>query len=154
MIAWVLSLMLILQPEAPWKTTYESTATTIVQKATATPIKGDSKGGAYTAVILVSLAWFESRFDPEAHNPKDPGGGSYGLYQASRVPIPDVAAQTDQALGMIRQSFKACAALPVEKRLSWYTTGGPVCVPTKESTHRMGLAMRLLKEHPVASQER
>lgn len=148
MVAWILALMLVLQPVAPWSETYESSAAVIAAESTTHPMKGD-KNGNYTAVVLVSVAWFESRFNPEAHNPKDPGGGSYGLYQASRVPIPEVATQTAQALEMIKQSFRVCAGLPLEKRLSWYTSGGPVCFPTKESTHRMQLAMKLLKEHPA-----
>lgn len=147
MTAWILTIMLALQPHAPWIEGYENTASIIAAKAQAAPMKGD-KTGVYTAAILVSLAWFESRFDPNAHNPKDPGGGSYGLYQASRVPVSDIGTQTEQALNAIKISFRACKTLPLDKRLSHYTTGGPVCFSTKESTHRMNLAMKVLKEYP------
>ena len=146
---WALSLMQVLQPEAPWKATYENTANAIVSIAVEHPLNLADKPIERTIALLVSLSWFESRFDPNAHNSKDPGGGSYGLYQASRKPLASVEEDTENALQLIRQSFKLCTGLPPDKLLSWYTTGGPKCFPTKESTHRMALANRLLKEHPA-----
>lgn len=147
MVAWLLAIMIALQPVAPWRDTYEKSAMAIAQAAVEQSVKGDDNGS-YTAVILVSLAWWESRFNPEAHNAKDPGGGSFGLFQASRVAIPNIFAQARQAAAKVNQSFIGCSKLPLDKRLSHYTTGGPVCFPTRESTHRMNFAMKLLKEHP------
>ena len=68
MSSWILSLMLLLQPPGitPWSGGYEQTAETIAKVAQADPVFAGEHGADRTAVLLVALGWFESRFRPDA----------------------------------------------------------------------------------------
>lgn len=145
MIAWILAAMVLLQPSAPWKDSYEHTAKGILEGATSEPIfRGD--GGVFRTVALdVSLAWFESRFNPVALGDK---GRSWGLYQFQDHGKPEgVKAQTIIANRLIRESFRICAARPLEERLGWYAAGGNGCDRgLTHSRHRIWKAQWLIRK--------
>src|SRR5262245_18473882 len=63
--SWVLSMMLKAEPAhaaSPWRPTYGATADAFARAATARPLFQGPLGAERTAAILVSVAWFESRF--------------------------------------------------------------------------------------------
>lgn len=80
--SWVLALMLILQPEAPWKSTYQSSAEAIASAAQKHSVFDGPDGEARTAAWLVSLAYFEGSFKQDAagdcHEKFDNGLGFSG----------------------------------------------------------------------------
>ena len=146
---WILALMLSIQPAitTPWSASFPATADAIARAAVAEPLFAGESGPARTAALLVSVGWFESRFRVDAVGDH---GHSHGLFQASRVPIADIDEQTRQALGMMRTSFRVCAGRQTADWLSWYASGGATCTNVGgliASRHRVGLAMRLWKEH-------
>lgn len=146
-VAWIVSLMIRLQPVAPWRDSYESTARGILEGAQMEPIFQGESGLRRTVALDVALAWFESRFDPNASGD---GGKSRGLYQVQFSGEPEsVVQQTIRANRMIRDSFRVCWARPLEERLGWYASGGPNCLREggiRASRHRMGKAKMMLGE--------
>ena len=77
--AWVLSLMLALEPHSPYAATFSATATAIAHVvASEQPLFDGADGRVRTAALLVSLGWFESRFDQHAVGDH---GGAHGLFQ-------------------------------------------------------------------------
>jgi len=147
MTAWILSLMLILQPKAPWAETYNQTAQAISDASESEPLFKGENGKEKTAVLLISLAWFESRFDPNAIGDK---GKSYGLYQQQGMgELSDPKVATMVAIQQIKISFRVCINKPLDERLGWYTNGGPDCEKDKtKAKHRMLKAFWLLKTYP------
>lgn len=145
--AWVLGFMLLLQPRAPWRATYENTAAAIAKGAELAPVFDGDDGVARTAALDAAIAWFESRFDPRALGDH---GRSHGLYQVQgHGELEDPLDQTILANAMIRSSFDVCRKHPLEERLGWYAAGGNDCERgLRESRNRIGLAMRLFKKHP------
>ncbi len=150
--AWILSLMLLLQPTAPWSGTYAATATAIDQVVHEQPslFTDDLEGLQKTAAVLVSLAWFESTFKPNAVG----GGGRFrGLYQTGgHGDLADPVVATRVALALVRESFELCRARPLEERLAYYAAGGASCrdVPPDalaRSRYRILKAMWLVKHH-------
>ena len=143
-IAWIVSLMIGLQPTAPWGDSYESTARGIYEGAKVEPIFQGESGLRRTIALDVALSWFESRFDPNAVGD---GGKSRGLYQIQfSGESESVTHQTIRANRMIRESFRVCWARPLEERLGWYASGGPNCSREgglKASRHRMMKAKKL-----------
>lgn len=144
---WVLSLMIGLQPLAPWRESYPETASAIARASRTFPAFEGANGAKRTAALLVSLAWFESRFDPQAHGDH---GQSLGLFQISRVHAKSVELLEPNyapyhALSLIRRSFEVCRSKPVDERLAWYAAGGDGCSDAgiRKSAHRMALARRL-----------
>lgn len=127
---WVLALMMILQPRAPWLKTYERTARAIATAAQeAPPLFEDDEDRSKTAALLVSIAWFEGSFNPAAKGKQ----GELGTFQAKpgklapeafRPDFPeDVETQARVALRMVRQSFASCKRNRPEERLAEYTSG-------------------------------
>jgi hypothetical protein len=157
MAAWILSLMLFLQPSAPWRDTFPATAEAISVAAHEAPIFTGRDAVERTAAQLVALMWFESRFDPNAAGDH---GQSLGLAQIgvsnlhalglTREQLFDPATNTRAALRMMQLSFVVCRVHPKEERLAHYAAGGDGCTKgIKESVHRTQLAARLLRDHPV-----
>ncbi len=151
--AWILALMVSLQPvdRTPWADTFAETALAVDQVVRDEPplFKGVD-GRQRTAALLVSLAWFESRFRGDAEGDH---GQSLGLYQISRAHAPrqellGAASATRRALALIRTSQRVCAARPLEEQLGWYASGGSSCGGLTKSRHRVNLAGKLLREHP------
>jgi hypothetical protein len=168
--AAVLAVMRVLEPSSPYAGTFESTADSIAARATAEPLFQGEDGPSRTAALLVSLGWFESRFQPDARGDCDhahttrqgtcASGGrasSFCLFQlnASNLTMlgtteeqltSDVDACVASAIRMLRSSLSVCARLPLEERLAWYAGGGATCMAPSEdarrkSRHRWAKAM-------------
>jgi Transglycosylase SLT domain len=123
MTGWVLSLLLFLQPDAPWRASYEETAHAIATAAAESePLFPGPDGRARTAALLVAVAYHESRFDPKAVGD---GGRSFGLFQHQRGGAsnftPAIAAP--RALASLRASRQACRARPEGEQLAAYASG-------------------------------
>lgn len=152
-VSWVVGLLMSLEPLAPWANTYEKTAEAIARVSESEPLwAAEEQGEERTASLLVALAWYESRLKPDA---KSKNGQWYCLFQVAKSYLPDpnkalaepeVCARV--AMKLIRQSFQACRARPLEERLAIYTSG--YCDRGgQESRYRMFLAKKLLKDHPM-----
>jgi membrane-bound lytic murein transglycosylase MltF len=147
MTDWILALMFALQPEAPWTDSYLETAQAIADVSERDSLfKGDD-GPRRTAALLVSLAWFESRYDQEAIGDH---GRSCGIHQVQPrtsqrytcEELQDPAVSAKEAIRLIRISMRICHSLAPEERLSWYTSGS--CNRgARESRNRLNLAARL-----------
>lgn len=163
MVTWALLLMNFLQPNAPWKASYQATATAIVTTvAYSEPLFIGINGRERTVVFLISLAWFESRFNSVAlgdcHTKGDsqckPGedklAKAFGLYQQHDHGIlTDPAEATAVALQQIRISFRVCHSKELSERLGWYTAGGNDCERgLRESRNRVLKAEWLYKKFP------
>lgn len=159
MVTWILTLMVALQPSAPWRDTYEQTAKAIAEVVQEeVPLFGGADARERSAALLVAVAWAESRFDPKAVGDH---GRSVGLYQIFQPNLPtregfkrddilDHAVNaTKVAHRMFRESMNVCAKRPLEERLGWYASGDGSCARgLPESRFRMGLAARVFKQHP------
>jgi hypothetical protein len=159
MIAWILTLMIALQPRAPWLDTYEATAKAIASVvAEEAPLFSGTEGREKSAALLVALSWAESRFDPKAVGDQ---GKSVGLYQIfhTNLPTPEGFARKDilgnqpnatkVAHRMLKQSMTICGKRPVEERLGWYASGDGACAKgLSESRFRVGLALKVFKANP------
>ncbi len=152
-VAWVVGLLSTLEPSSPWKDTYEKTAEAIAHASDREPLFApDDHGAERTATLLVSLAWYESRFNPRATSKN---GRWYCLYQIDKghfaepeKALSDPELCTRTAMKLLRDSLQRCKARVPDDRLAAYTSGdcsrgGP------ESRYRMFLARKLLKEHPM-----
>lgn len=150
MTAWLLSIMLFLEPAPPWKASYEETAKAIVDGAKQVPLFDGPMAVERTIALDASLAWFESRFNPNAIGDH---GKSRGLYQVQYIgPDEGVTAQTVRANRMMLQSFKICSKRPLEERLAWYASGGNGCDREggiRASKHRMLKAFWLFRKFPT-----
>ena len=139
--------MVLLVPRATWRETYEATAQGVVDGAHDEPVFDGAYGVEKTIALDVSVAMFESTFNPNAVGDH---GAAKGLYQVHGA-MPENARQaTVEANRMMRQSFKACRSRPLEERLAWYASGGATGCENpggqKASRHRVGLALRLFSK--------
>lgn len=150
-VAWVVGLMVALEPSAPWRGTYEKTAEAIARVAESEPLFED-KGEERTAALLVAVAWYESRLKPNAVS----GNGQWlCLYQVDKRHLADPQkALTDPevctraAVKILRASLKRCARSPSNERLAFFMSGA--CNKgVADSRYRMFLASKLLREHPM-----
>lgn len=165
--------MIAVQPTAPWRDTYETTAIAIASNARISPLFEGKHGVEKTAALLVSLAWFESHLKPDAEGDhrclrfdgkkcvqKGPAT-SFCLLQVSEsnfaamgVKRADVQSDINvcvrTGLRLAHVSFGVCRSLPLEDRLRHYAGGGDGC-PTnedaaKKSKHRFNKG-RWIFEH-------
>lgn len=159
---WILGLMTYLQPVAPWEATYKDTADAIARVvAVEEPLFEGPDGRERTAVLMVSVAFFESNFKPGAlgdcghEGPCKKGevGKSHGRFQVQGHgelldPLDDARA----ALIEMRASMRACRAHPVEDRLAFYASGNADGCENaggqRASRNRMKRAMWLYKRNP------
>lgn len=149
---WILSLMSILQPQAPWMDTYPATASAIDKAVQEQPplFEADPDARAKTAAILVALAWAESTFKPNAAG----RGGVNGLFQVGgHGDMSDPVKASRVALELVRESFRVCRARPVGERLAVYAAGGTSCstMPASvlaKSRFRVMKGLALVKQHP------
>lgn len=171
--ALVLAMMLHAEPDAvrsPWRATYDSTAAAIARASVASPLYAGDDGPGRTAAVLVSIAWFESRFDPRAEGdrPRRADGSlgaatSFCAFQINAANLgwlgvtrerllEDVDACVAAGLRMARVSLRICRAEPPEHALDWYASGGDGCFrpPRDEGAHRMRKAMWLFATTPRA----
>jgi len=146
-ISWILSLMILLQPNAPWKSDYENIATGIEQGAKRVPVFQGDSAVKMTIALDVSLAWYESRYDRHAVGDH---GTAHGLYQVHAPEDETIEEQTVNANLLLKHSFKVCIANPLNERLAWYASGkGDGCENEggrKASRHRMATAMWLFRK--------
>lgn len=147
MLKTILTVMTLLQPQAPWKGDYETVARGLLEGAAAAPVFEGAWGVQRTIALDVSLAWFESRFD---HHATGDNGAAHGLYQVHRREAESVKAQTVEANELIKASFRICKNRPLEERLGWYASGGNGCDKPgglKASRHRMLKAIWLFEHY-------
>jgi hypothetical protein len=125
------------------------------------PLFAGSDGREKTALLVASIASFESYFRADVDEGKARGdkGGSYCLMQIQvgngRTPEgwtgPELIASRPKCLmaGMnrIRESFSMCRNLPQAFRLSGYTSGR--CTQEPKAEARMNRATRWLASHPL-----
>jgi hypothetical protein len=152
-VHWVVSLMVALEPSAPWRPTFEKTAEAIARVAESEPLFEDH-GEERTAALLVAIAWYESRLKPNA---KSANGQWFCLYQVDKRNLPDPQKALDDpevctraAIKIIRASLQKCGKSPYDDRLAQFMSG--TCdrgLP--DSRYRMFLAGKLLRDHPVPS---
>jgi hypothetical protein len=159
MAIWILSLMHLLVPQAPYADTFPATAAAIDKVAHEAPLYDDDDGIVRTAAELVALAYHESRFDPRAVA-KDKS--SLGLTQidvsnltnlglAKKEELFDAETNLRAALKLMRISHRICRRRPPEDGLANYASGGGTCTVPEgliASRRRMKLAMDLLRKHP------
>ena len=159
MAIWILSLMQLLVPRAPYMDSFAATAAAIDKVAHEAPLYDDEDGVAKTAVELVSVAFHESTFNPRAVGGN---GTSVGLAQidlsnrkdlgVTREELFDPETNLRAALRMMHVSHHTCRVRAREERLANYVVGGTRCsVPEAlaASRRRMKLAADLLRKHPV-----
>ena len=142
----ILTVMVLLQPQAPWKDDYEQISRGLLSGATTAPVFDGEYGVQRTLALDISLAWFESRFDRHATGDN---GAAHGLYQVHAKEAETVEAQTIEANKLIKASFRICRNRPLEERLGWYASGGNGCDRPgglKASRHRMLKAMWLYRK--------
>ena len=164
MQAWILSLMLALSPAAvtPWADSYPETARAIAKAATEDPIYAGPFASERTAATLVAISFFESTFKPGALGDKSTSVGRYqisqsnfaalGITKAELLADPDVEVRA--ALRMIRDSFAICKGRRAEDWLAQFAAGHGTCTNAGgilASRRRMGLAMKLFREHPFSA---
>lgn len=157
--AWAMRMMLMLQPAAPWVDTYESTAIVLAEEAVQSPLfRGDS-GSVQTLSLFLSVAWFESRFDPHAQGDcKEKRDGKCistpqslcmfqigrsnlaGLNVSETALLSDVRTCTRAARTLMKISFGVCRDFPRMEILGHYASGGSACGGLRESRHRMAKA--------------
>ncbi|MBX3191274.1 MAG: transglycosylase SLT domain-containing protein [Labilithrix sp.] len=152
-VQWVVGLMVALEPQAPWRATFEKSAEAIARVAESEPLF-DDHGEERTAAMLVAIAWYESRLKPSA---KSSNGQWYCLFQIDKRHLPDpqkalvdpeICARA--AVKIIKASLAKCSARPAEERLAAFMSG--TCERgVADSRYRMFLANKLLKEHPFPS---
>lgn len=153
-VQWVVSLMVALEPSAPWRATYERSAEAIARVAESEPLF-EERGEQRTAALLVAIAWYESRLKPNA---KSANGQWYCLYQVDKrhLPEPDKALTdpevcTRAAIKIIKGSLAKCGKKPAEEQLAMFMSGS--CDKgLADSRYRMFLAGKLLREHPFPAQ--
>lgn len=144
MIGWIVTLMMLLEPMGNG---YKSIAEGMNDGAFEVPLFAGENAHAKTLAVLVSLAWFESRFRTDALGDS---GKSRGLYQVQAKEVPtDPKGQTVQAAKMIKESFRVCKDKTLVEKLGWYAAGGPDCERgLRESRNRMKKAFWLLLKVP------
>lgn len=173
--AWILSVMMAMQPEAPWKATYESTAQAIATEVLAGQALYKNDDGRHTAAVFISLAWFESNFRPDAAGDckeREANGmckegsrpHSFCAFQINesnfawlgvtqQQVMTDINVCTKAASKIIHKSFKVCSRgkdLTAQDRLNWYAAGGPDCrVGMAKGRHRINKATWIFGKFPV-----
>jgi len=151
--AFVLSLMYALiaqyhEQPAAWEDSYKTTAEAIANRCAAAPLPGG--GAEWCEAVLVVQAHQESRFNPEAVHDHGQGHGLYGVHEATlgRAVPDDADGQTEAALELLRLSFRACSAQPLDERLAQFASG--YCDQRRPlSRYRLHMAARLLRSTPA-----
>jgi hypothetical protein len=159
MAIWILSLMQLLVPHAPYADTFPATAAAIEKVAHESPLYDTDDGVVRTVAELVSLSFHESRFDPRAI---DKTKTSFGLAQVDASNLANLGLSRHEelfdpetnlraAIKLMRISHRLCRRRPIEDGLANYASGGGTCsVPEglKASRQRMRFAAALLRRHP------
>jgi hypothetical protein len=164
--------MVAAQPAAPWRDTYEGTAEALALVAADSPLFEGAEGPRRTASWFVSVAWFESRFDPHAKGDcrtRDARGQclsaphSLCLFQIGISNLPALGLSQEEILSspeactraarrMMKISLGVCRGRPLDERLGHYASGGDTCGGLRESRHRVNKAIWLFNRVPFASE--
>lgn len=171
---WILQVMVALEPTAPWRSTYETTAEALATVAEEEPLFPGKDGPRRTAALFVSVAWYEAHFQQDAKGDcrkKDDKGRcvaqpqSLCMFQVGRsnlgalgtteeAILSDINVCTRSARKMMYDSFGVCRGRPTEDMLGHYASGGQTCGGLRESRHRVAKAKWLESKFPfVASDE-
>jgi len=158
LIAWIVALMLVLEPASPWLGTFRGTALAVDRACHAAPLYPGEDGPARCAAELIAIGWYESRFEPDALAHDGSGTVCLGQVDARGLMASADAIRTDidvcihAMLERARESHRVCALRgrgPLE-RLGQYTGGGGACDRgLAESRRRAALADALVRRHPV-----
>jgi len=166
LIKWAVAAMTTMQPVAvtPWASTYQDSATTMVTVAEETPLWPGPDATQRTVATLISLGWYEGRFDQKAKgdgvclkmgpNNKCLEKGppqSFCMFQVGRsnfkflgvteeTILGDFERCTRSAVKLIQISKNVCKGRPDFELLGHYASGGDTCGGIRESTHRMNKA--------------
>jgi hypothetical protein len=164
--AWILTLMVSREPASPYRDTFGATAEAIATTASREPLPGFSENE--TAALIASVAWFESRFQPNAEGDctdaarrvsvdcRRPGAipRSFCAMQIHETNLAGYGTSRAEILGSIdrciviglrimRESFRVCARRARGERLAWYAAGGGECSrkedAIRKSKHRIAL---------------
>jgi hypothetical protein len=141
---------------------YESIADTVASVAMEHPLFRDDTNGVKTALLLGSVATFESSLIAEIDTCVKGGdidkAGVPHAWTLWQVHAPKETACANRLAGariareMIRWSFKTCSSFDVSDRLSGYTDGS--CKNKwNRSRHRMFRATNWLEKHPFAAED-
>lgn len=171
--ALVLSAMRTLEPSSPYDATFETTAYVVADESSRSPLFEGEEGAVRTAALVTSVAWFESRFQPDAAGDCDrttrSGTCAAGARPSSFCLLQinasnhralavtadeirtDVAACVRAGLRMMHASLGICRRLPFEERLAHYAGGGPTCESPSEdarrkSRHRVAKAIWIYRQ--------
>jgi hypothetical protein len=152
--ALALAMMNSAQPSAPWKDTYPRTSEAFAKSAHEHPLFNGDRGEEQTVALFVSVAWFESSFNPKAEGdhdclkrasdtnrclvfdkskPRSFGLGQIGesnfktLGVTKELLLEDPDVQVGAMNTMLRQSLYICRAEPEDFRVAWYAVGGEGC---------------------------
>lgn len=147
MVAWV--------PPQPADTDrYIEIAADIATVAQEAPLYSGADGAAKTALLMASIASFESfyRKDVDSLKVKGDNGAAQCLMQVHPRRGEDLSDRKSClriALLRMHESFRMCENLPLSYRLSGYTRG--TCSEDKSSAYRISRAVQWWKSHPFAS---
>jgi hypothetical protein len=135
---------------------------------TEAPVFKGELGRVKTALLMTSIASYESHFDARTDRGisvragDNDNGKAVGLWQTHLYPplLPEgwtraeLAADRKKAaryaLRMVRESFRICSRHPVAELLGWYAVGGNGCSSSAKAESRVQRAMRWLEGHPFA----
>ena len=174
LVHWAITVMNSVQPPSatPWANTYEGSAETIVKVAEEQPLFKGEEGVRRTVAQLLSLGWFESRFDPKAKGDgkclattvdgrctKRGQPQSLCMFQIGRSNFASLKTTEAEILGnfevcvrsamtMIRISYGICAGRPSSDLLGHYASGGNTCGGLIESRHRVNKAVWIMSRFP------
>jgi hypothetical protein len=151
MTAWLVALLLATLPVERTRLSEEryrevaADVDAVVRDAA--PLFGGSHGRERTAALLLAVAYMESGLRDDNVRGK---AGECGLWQT--MPVAGRCPETRRdaaalALDMMRRSFTACRASPIDDRLAVYASGRCDRGLT-ESRARMQLARRWYAAHP------
>lgn len=172
---WILNVLLAMEPNTPWKGTYESTAEAFAKYAVQMPLFQGDEDGRKTASIFVSVAWFEGHFKPDAQGDCDKTDPKTGMCAAGRPHsfctfqinesnlksfdvtkdqlLSDIDTCTRVAASIMKRSFSVCKDRPLEDRLNWYAAGGGDCrANVPKGRHRMNKGKWVYDRFPLAAQ--
>src|SRR5580692_4684109 len=174
LVSWCLTIMTFLVPRAPWTDSFPRGAEAFVTAAERDPLFKGPHGVERTIDYELSVAWFESKYDPSA---KGDRGASLGLFQVTTgtakpyqgqahatralwgdtfdpwAPVaeellePEAAAPI--AIRLMRVSFWICRGRPKDEALGWYAAGGLGCRGVRESRHRVNKALWIARTYPA-----
>jgi hypothetical protein len=168
MVAWMPPKVHHREGEAAALQRYEAIANDIAKVAldeTEQPLFAGEDGRTQTALLVASIASFESHFRADVDEGKARGdnGVSWCLMQvqvhgktAEGWTGPELVNDRTKCLKaglhLIRESFSMCKHLPLRHKLSGYTVG--TCGSDSASEWRIGRAVKWMKEHPTPVPEK